>query len=68
MEFEYSFEFEWPKRSTLWKEVNEVIQLLTSLCYFFIILILVTFDCISWIAVTIFGAGNMIVDGLYEAY
>jgi hypothetical protein len=68
IEFDYSFEFEWPKRFTPWKEVNEVVQLLASLCCFAVVLIPVTIDVVVWIAAIVVAAGDMIVGGLYEAY
>lgn len=68
IEFDYLFEFQWAKGVTRWRGVNDVIQLLTSLFCFAVILIPVTIDSIMWIVGIIVGAGNMIVGGLYEAH
>jgi len=68
IEFNYLFEFEWPKHATRYPKVNDYLQLLFSLLCFLVILIPVTIDTVLWISVIIIGAGNMLVGGLYEAH
>ncbi|KAE9379309.1 hypothetical protein N431DRAFT_499919 [Stipitochalara longipes BDJ] len=68
IEFNYLFEFEWPKHATRYPKVNDYLQLLFSLFCFLVILIPVTIDTALWISVIAVGAGNMLVGGLYEAH
>ncbi|KUJ21152.1 uncharacterized protein LY89DRAFT_715422 [Mollisia scopiformis] len=68
IEFDYLFEFEWPRKLTRCKGVNDAVQLLVSLVCFAVILVPVTIDSIMWIVSIMVGAGNMIVGGLYEAH
>ncbi|KAE8451955.1 hypothetical protein EG329_002119 [Mollisiaceae sp. DMI_Dod_QoI] len=68
IEFDYLFEFQWPRKLTRFEGVNDAVQLVVSLFCFAVILIPVTIDSIMWIAGILVGAGNMIVGGLYEAH
>lgn len=66
IEFDYMFDFRWPKTKYLWW--NSFVQLSISLCAFTLILIPVVIDTVIWIAIIIAGAGNMLIAGLYEAH
>jgi len=68
IEFNYLFEFEWPKHATKYPKINDYLQLLFSLLCFLVMLIPVTIDTILWISVIVIAAGNMLVGGLYEAH
>jgi hypothetical protein len=68
IEFNYLFEFEWPRHATRYPKVNDYLQLLFSLICFLVLLIPVTIDTVLWISVIVIGAGNMLVGGLYEAH
>jgi hypothetical protein len=68
IEFDYLFEFDWPKRISRHAWVCEAVQLLVSGVCFAIILIPVFIDTVIWIAVIVVGAGNMLIGGLYEAH
>lgn len=68
IEYNYLFEFQWPRHATHYPKVNDYIQLLFSLLCFLILLIPVTIDTTLWISVIAIGAGNMLVGGLYEAH
>lgn len=58
IEFQHTFEYDWTKRLTPWKDVNEVIQLLVSMFCFAVMLLPVTIDNVCWIAAIIVGAGD----------
>lgn len=68
MEFDYLFEFEWPKRVSRYFWVQETVQLVVSMVCFAILLIPVFIDTVLWITVIVVGAGNMLMGGLYEAH
>ncbi|KAH8791445.1 hypothetical protein BGZ57DRAFT_589460 [Hyaloscypha finlandica] len=68
IEFNYLFEFEWPRHATRYPKVNDYLQLLFSLICFLVLLIPVTIDTVLWISVIVIGAGNMLVGGLDEAH
>jgi len=68
IEFDYIFEFDWPRRISRYSWVQEAAQLLVSMCCFAIILIPVLIDTVLWITVIVVGAGNMLMGGLYEAH
>jgi hypothetical protein len=46
IEFNYWFEFEWPKHATKYPKINDYLQLLFSLLWFLVMLIPVTIDTI----------------------
>lgn len=68
IEFNYLFEFEWPKHATRYPKVNDYLQLSFSLVCFLVLLVPVAIDTVLWISVIVIGAGNMLVGGLYEAH
>lgn len=68
IEFDYIFEFDWPKRISRYFWVQEAVQLIVSMVCFAIILIPVFIDTVLWITVIVVGAGNMLMGGLYEAH
>jgi hypothetical protein len=59
IDFNYQFEFEWPRHATRYPRVNDNLQLLCSLLCFMVLLIPVTIDTVIWISVIVVGAGNM---------